>query len=41
MIRMDTAPGQQQELAGRNQHLPRTAAPSWAGDSIQGGPRWH
>lgn len=35
-IRMEAALGQQQELAGRNQHLPATVAPSWAGDSAPG-----
>ena len=36
-IRMEAAPGQQQELAVRNQHLPGSVAPSWAGDSGQDG----
>lgn len=30
---MEAAPGQQQELAGRNQHLPGTVALSWTWDS--------
>jgi len=34
---MEAAPGQQQELAVRNQHLPGSVAPSWAGDSGQDG----